>query len=187
MALPQAVNHQAELLTININVEEPVRNPVDGYDIQPLFLDPENGTWVLYARFPPGTKLPKHFHTGTVHFFTTKGTWNYIEYPDQQQVAGSYLYEPGGSIHQFCVPEDASESAEGFMVVSGANVNFDDEGNFQDITDAGAIEQAIIGICQMTNREVPRYISPGAQAVYTGQAKPVVQASASIGDHSSHS
>lgn len=167
MAIPETINHQDRLLSVNINQQDPVQHPIDGYFIQPLFLDPENGTWVLYAKFPPGTLLPRHFHTGTVHFFTTKGTWNYVEYPDDKQVAGSYLYEPGGSIHQFSVPEDAEEDAEGFMVVTGANVNFDDDDNLIDITDAGAIEQAIMGVCQMMQRDAPRYIKPGASAGFS--------------------
>ena len=46
MALPETINHQDYLLTVNIHDEEPVRHPIDGYDIQPLFLDAETGTWV---------------------------------------------------------------------------------------------------------------------------------------------
>ncbi len=176
MALPQIINDQHELLTLNINGEEPVPHPTDGYSLQPLFLDKENGTWVLYARFQPGTKLPRHFHTGTVHFFTTKGQWNYVEYPDQPQIAGSYLYEPGGSVHQFMVPEDSEDGAEGFMVVTGANVNFDDDGNFINIDDANGIEQAILAVCQMTGRPVPRYIRPGGDAVYNGGGEPLAEA-----------
>ncbi len=167
MSLPEVINHQDHLLSININEQEGVQHPTDGYFLQPLFLDAENGTWVLYAKFPPGTLLPRHFHTGTVHFFTTKGTWNYVEYPEDKQTAGSYLYEPGGSIHQFSVPADAKENAEGFMVVSGANVNFDDDDNLIDITDAGSIEQAILAVCQMMGRDAPRYIRPGAAAAFS--------------------
>ncbi len=167
MNFPGNINHQDSLLSLNINDLEPVQHPTEGYFLQPLFLDAENGTWVLYAKFPPGTLLPRHFHTGTVHFFTTKGTWNYVEYPEDKQTAGSYLYEPGGSIHQFMVPEDAEENAEGFMVVSGANVNFDDNDKLIDITDAGAIEQAIAAVCQITGRDTPRYIRPGAAADFT--------------------
>lgn len=172
MALPETINHQDYLLSVNINDEEPVRHPIDGYDIQPLFLDAENGTWVLYAKFPPGTKLPRHFHTGTVHFFTTKGMWHYVEYPKDKQTAGSYLYEPGGSIHQFYVPEDATEWAEGFMVVSGANINFDDANQFVDVTDAGSLIGAIAAVCQAMGREAPRYIQPGANADFTAVPQP---------------
>lgn len=169
MALPEVINHQDRLLTVNINDQEAVTDPIDGVDIKPLFLDPENGTWVLYAKFKPGTTLPKHFHTGTVHFFTTKGMWHYVEYPKDKQTAGSYLYEPGGSIHQFHVPEDEPDGAEGFMVVSGANINFDENDEFRDIMDAGAIEAAILGVCQMMGQDVPKYIKPGAGAVSTGK------------------
>lgn len=166
MALPNVINHQDHLLTVNINDQEAIIDPIDGLEVKPLFLDPENGTWVLYVTFQPGTVLPKHFHTGTVHFFTTKGTWHYVEYPEDKQTAGSYLYEPGGSIHQFCVPEDAEEAAEGFMVVRGANINFEESDNFRDILDAGAIEQLIQGISKMTGKEPPKYIRPGKGAQY---------------------
>ncbi|GAA0477354.1 2,4'-dihydroxyacetophenone dioxygenase family protein [Parasphingorhabdus litoris] len=167
MSLPEVINHQDHLLSVNINEQEAVQHPTDGYFIQPLFLDSENGTWVLYAKFPPGTLLPRHFHTGTVHFFTTKGSWNYVEYPEDKQTAGSYLYEPGGSIHQFSVPKDAKEAAEGFMVVTGANINFDDDDNFIDVSDAGTIEQAVLTVCQMMGRDAPRYIRPGASAAFS--------------------
>lgn len=169
MPLPDTINHQDYLLTLNINDEEGVMHPTDGYTIQPLFLDPENGTWVLYAKFPPGTLLPQHFHTGTVHFFTTKGEWNYVEYPEDKQTAGSYLYEPGGSIHQFMVPEDAKEPAEGFMVVSGANINFTKEGEFVDISDAGSIEQAILGVSAAMGKTPPRYIKPKQAADFSNK------------------
>lgn len=162
MSLPAAVLTQDRLRTVNIHAQPSVREPVAGYQIHPLFLDQENGVWVLYAKFPPGTLLPRHFHTGTVHFFTTKGTWHYVEHPEDPQTAGSYLYEPAGSVHQFCVPEDAQEDAEGFMVVSGANINFDDRDQMVDTTDAGSLITAIQAVCAASGQAVPRYITPAA-------------------------
>ena len=106
-----------------------VKDALPGVDICPLFLDSENGTWVIRALFQPGLTLPKHFHTGTVHFYTMAGSWHYLEYPDQPQTAGSYLYEPGGSVHTFATDPDG-EGADGFMVIQGCNVNFDEDGNF---------------------------------------------------------
>ena len=161
MALPTTITHQARLLTVNINQEPGITSEVlPGLHSHPLFLDPENGTWVLYVKFDPGTILPTHFHTGTVHFYTTAGTWHYLEYPEDKQVAGSYLYEPGGSIHTFCVPADATERAEGFMVVSGANINFGADGEFINIMDAGWIEDLLVASCKAQGRKVPRYIKP---------------------------
>lgn len=158
---------QDRLLTVNTRQTEIVENVLPGVHLHPLFLDPDNGIWVLYARFDPGVELPRHFHTGTVHFYTTAGAWQYVEYPGDVQTAGSYLYEPGGSAHAFMVPADAPGPAEGFMVVSGANVNFDADGNFLNVQDAGWIEQAILAACAAAGRPVPRYIRPGAGAGFS--------------------
>lgn len=159
MTTPTSITHQDELLTVNIHDMSYLPGAAPGSEIIPLFLDRENGIWVLYGKFGPGTKLPKHFHTGTVHFFTTKGQWNYLEYPQNPQTAGSYLYEPGGSIHTFSVPDDAREPAEGFMVVYGANVNFEGD-KFIGIRDAGAIEDGILKYVKDKNIPIPGYISP---------------------------
>jgi len=165
--IPDTIKHQDALLTLNTREETLIENVLPGVNIYPLFLDAENGTWVLRATFAPGTTLPKHFHTGTVHFYTLAGSWNYVEYPDQPQTAGSYLYEPGGSIHTFEVPADG-EGADGFMVVQGANINFDEDGNFINIMDAGWIEQIVIAAAQAQGIK-PRYFKPGADATLNDQ------------------
>ncbi len=166
MPLPNVVTHQDRLLSVNINESREFPGSEPGSTIIPLFLDRENGVWVLYGKFDPGTTLPPHFHTGTVHFFTTKGQWNYVEYPEDSQTAGSYLYEPGGSVHTFSVPADAKEPAEGFMVVYGANVIFS-EGEFQSVRDAGAIEEGILAAARKAGVPVPRYIRPKGGAEFS--------------------
>lgn len=169
MALPQAIMHQDRLLTVNIHKEPGIDfgHMIPGMKLWPLFLDPDNGTWVLYAKYGPGTKLLQHFHTGQVHFFTTKGTWGYSEYPDDLQTPGSYLYEPPGSVHTFEIPEDAPEAVEGFMVVSGVNVNFDEDGNYVDTSHAGSMEQIILDCAKKQGIDMPRYIRPSGKAAYT--------------------
>ena len=161
MSLPEAIS-QDFLLTLNTTELEPLEDAVPGVpgvDVYPLFLDVENGTWVLRARFKPGVTLPTHFHTGTVHFYTLSGCWHYLEHPEDKQTAGSYLYEPGGSVHTFHCPAD-SEGAEGFMVVTGTNVNFDAEGNYINCMDAGWIEQSLVAIAKERGIKPPRYIKP---------------------------
>lgn len=165
MALPEIIKHQDFLLTLDTNKEPVVVEALPGVDVWPLFLDPENGVWVLRARFKPGTTLPKHFHTGVVHFYTLSGMWHYLEYPDQPQTAGCYLYEPGGSIHTFHCPEE-SGGTDGFMVVEGANINFDAEGNFVNIMDAGWIEEMVLAAAKAQGIQ-PRYIKPGGEAGYS--------------------
>ena len=166
MGLPEIITEQASLLTVDTNTAPVVVDTLPGVDVWPLFLDAEKGVWVLRAKFKPGLTLPKHFHTGEVHFYTTAGKWYYLEHQDRPQTAGSYLYEPGGSIHTFHCPAD-SEGAEGFMVVFGANVNFDDDGNLINIMDAGWIEQTILAVAKAQGIK-PQYIKAGSSAQYTG-------------------
>lgn len=166
MSLPESITKQDCLLTVNINDSIELPGSAPGSTITPLFLDREAGIWVLYGRFAPGTVLPTHFHTGVVHFFTTKGQWNYLEYPEDLQTEGSYLYEPGGSVHTFSVPKDAPGPAEGFMVVFGANINFVD-GEFLSIRDAGAIEDSIIEAAKKAGVPLPRYIRPTGGSNFT--------------------
>ena len=166
MSLPYSLNDQEQLLTVNIHDSEPLPGAAPGYRLIPLFLDRENGIWVLYGIFDPGVTLPPHFHTGTVHFFTTKGQWNYVEYPDDPQTAGSYLYEPGGSVHTFYVSENAKEPAEGFMVVHGANINFVDD-EYRNIMDAGSIEDGLLKLAQLSGMKPPRYIRPRGGAEFS--------------------
>lgn len=159
MKIPGATPHQDQVRLLTVNIHDANIPSIDGVSLTPLFLDRENGVWVLYGKFAPGTVLPTHFHTGTVHFYTTKGRWNYKEYPDDPQTAGSYLYEPAGSVHTFVVPSDATEDAEGFMVVSGANVNFVD-GQYADIQDAGWFEEMFLAF-EKTSGVPFNFILPG--------------------------
>ena len=149
-------HHQDYLLTINRHKTGEVTNALPGVHVTPCFLDSEHGIWVIYARFDPGTVLPKHFHTGTVHFYTTAGSWHYVEYPDDVQTEGSYLFEPAGSIHTL----RTDEGAEGFIMVNGANVNFNPDDTFMNIMDAGWIEMVLGEVAKAGGTSVPRYIRP---------------------------
>ena len=52
MARPMPILDQDELLTLNSN-DQPVFHDaiMPGVNVQPLFLDPANGIWGLYALF----------------------------------------------------------------------------------------------------------------------------------------
>ncbi|MCY1294242.1 hypothetical protein D9M70_435280 [compost metagenome] len=142
MALPSTFTHQDTLLSVNTN-EHPFLKSLAGHpgiDVFPLFIDPYNGVWMMRARFKPGVTLPLHFHTGSVHLYTMSGCWYYTEYPDQKQTAGCYLFEPGGSIHQFNTPADNTEDTDFIFMVTGANVNFLPEGDYAGMLDAGALK-----------------------------------------------
>jgi len=168
MTLPTTINRQDRLLCIHTGTEEPIdiSAVLPGLRVWPLFLDSEKGVWVLKVEFQPGTRLPMHFHTGTVHFYQLSGHWFYDEHDQDVLVEGSYLYEPGGSIHTFTVPDDAEEPAIGFMVVEGANINFTPEGEFINVMDAGWIE-TVINTCAKANGQKARYIKPSGKAGFS--------------------
>ena len=89
------------MLTVNIDEIPMLKDAAGpGIHIQTLRLDPERGELVILATMAPGVELPIHYHTGTAEVYTLSGRWEYREYPDQPQTAGSYLYEPaGGDAH----------------------------------------------------------------------------------------
>lgn len=138
--LPIVALPQSELLTVNAE-EMPwlADSLAQGIRIKPLRLDLEAGVWVILAAFAPGSSVPLHYHTGEAEVFTTAGRWHYAEYPDQMQTAGSYLYEPGGSVHTLIVPADNTEETVMHIRVGGANVNFNEDGTFHSILDTSAL------------------------------------------------
>ena len=142
--LPLAGLPQDRLLTVNIDQIPLIKDIlVPGIHIQPLRLDPERGEWVILATLAPGCELPIHYHTGPAQVWTIQGRWLYREYPDQPQTAGSYLYEPGGSVHTFYCPEDNTEDTVALAWIEGAQVSFNDDGTFHSLNDAVLIQHLV--------------------------------------------
>ena len=96
--------------------------------------------WVIRVRFSAGLTIQRHRHTGEVFAFTIKGSWNYLEYPEVN-TAGSYLFEPAGSIHTLHVPASNSEVTDVWFAIRGANLNLDEAGNVESVLDAGTVLQ----------------------------------------------
>jgi len=114
----------------------------------------------------PGCELPVHYHTGTAEVYTFQGRWEYREYSAQPQVAGSYLYEPGGSVHTFFCPEDNTEETIVLLWMEGAQINFDEDGKLVSINDATAIQYITEKLSAEQNTgPVPYIYAGGAAAV----------------------
>ena len=143
--LPLTGLPQDRLLTVNIEQIPLLKDilGVPGIHIQPLRLDPERGEWVFLATLAPGCELPIHYHTGAAQVWTIQGRWLYREYPDQPQTAGSYLYEPGGSVHTFYCPADNTEDTIALAWIEGAQVSFNDDGTFHSLNDAILIQHLV--------------------------------------------
>ncbi|MGH3633909.1 2,4'-dihydroxyacetophenone dioxygenase family protein [Mycobacterium sp.] len=161
--LPLVALTQRELLTVDEKDIPLVRNAFgDGVHFKPLRLDIENGEWVVLATFAPGSRIPLHYHTGAVDAWTISGCWRYREYADQPQTAGSYLYEPASSVHTLECPESNTEDTVVLFRVSGANVNFTDEGQFHSVLDAALICQLTGAMAEEQKLGPVTYIAGGA-------------------------
>jgi hypothetical protein len=74
-----------------------------------------------------------------VHAFTQSGSWNYLESPEAVNVAGSYLFEPAGSVHTLHVPATNTEPTDVWFTIHGANLNLDGDGKVEIVIDAHLI------------------------------------------------
>ncbi|MER5185548.1 2,4'-dihydroxyacetophenone dioxygenase family protein [Streptomyces sp. NPDC001514] len=164
--LPLVSLPQGELLTVNIDQIPLFKDLVaPGIHIQTLRLDPERGEWVFLSTLAPGVELPIHYHTGTAQVWTIQGRWLYREYPDQPQTAGSYLYEPGGSVHTFYTPEDNTEDTVALAWIEGAQVSFNEDGTFHSVMDAVTLQHLTETAAAAQGTGPVGYIHGGAAGV----------------------
>ena len=112
------------------------------------------GTYVVRTRFAPGTTIQRHHHTGEIYAFTTSGSWYYLEYPDDINVAGAYLYEPAGSVHTLHVPAGNTEDTEIDFVMNGANLNLNDDDTIDSILDAKVMLDVYTQMCDAMGVDV---------------------------------
>jgi quercetin dioxygenase-like cupin family protein len=129
----------------------------EGVDFQLLQVDLDAGLWVIRALFKPGVTIQRHKHTGEVFAFTIKGSWKYLEYPEVN-TAGSYLYEPAGSIHTLHVPVTNTEVTDVWFAIRGANLNLDAEGKVESVLDAAAVLEVYVGLCEASGHGRPNVI-----------------------------
>ena len=103
----------------------------DGSLLKVLQIKEREGLWVIRNRFMAGYQVQTHKHTGPVYAFTTSGAWKYKE-SDFVNTAGSFLYEPAGSVHTLeCIEDDT----RAWFHMYGANLNLREDGTVESITD----------------------------------------------------
>jgi quercetin dioxygenase-like cupin family protein len=111
----------------------------DGSKLQLLRVDLATGVWIVRSIFKPGYTVQTHRHTGHVDAFTRSGSWHYLESPEAVNTAGSYLYEPAGSVHTLHVPASNTEDTDVVFTIYGANLNLDADGRVETVVDAHSI------------------------------------------------
>ena len=127
--------------------ELPFVDFAEGVKVQLLQVDIPVGLWVVRTRFAPGTTIMTHKHTGPVYAFTLAGQWKYVEYPEVN-TAGSYLYEPAGSIHTLTVPPDTVGETDVWFAIYGANLNLDANGKVESVADGFITLEFYLSACK---------------------------------------
>lgn len=119
----------------------------DGVELQVLQVDLAQGVWIIRNRFAPGVTVQRHKHTGAVYAFTESGCWYYLESPEAQNRAGSYLFEPAGSTHTLHVPDDVDETTSVSFVIYGANLNLAADDSVELVIDAQLVVDMYRAVC----------------------------------------
>ena len=96
------------------------------------------GLFIVRTRFEPGVVVQTHKHTGAVYAYTSSGSWHYLE-SEYVNRAGSFLYEPAGSIHTLVVPASNTEVTDVWFQIYGANLNLAEDGSVESVTDAASV------------------------------------------------
>ena len=119
-----------------------------------LQVNEREGLWIIENIFQDGFEVQTHRHTGPVWGYTVSGAWKYKEY-DYVNRAGSFLYEPAGSIHTLTCIEDNTQV---WFHMYGCNLNLDDDGNITSVSDGAGTLQAYLAMCEAQGLGVPNVI-----------------------------
>jgi 2,4'-dihydroxyacetophenone dioxygenase len=92
-----------------------------------LQIDADAQMSVTHGLLPAGLAVGTHRHQGPVQMWTMSGAWVYREHEFVNR-AGSYLYEPVGSVHTLYVPDDGEPFSEVLSIVYGDVEYLDDDG-----------------------------------------------------------
>jgi 2,4'-dihydroxyacetophenone dioxygenase len=115
-----------------------------GNKLKVLQVKAREGLWIVENVFQAGFQAPKHRHTGPVWGYTKSGAWKYAE-SEFVNRAGSFLYEPAGSVHTLQVLEDDTQV---LFHMYGANLNLDAQGNVESVTDGSSSLTAYLAMCE---------------------------------------
>lgn len=133
----------------------------DGSALQLLHVDLNAGLWISKVRMRSGYRVVKHFHTGSVFAVTLQGRWYYAESPEAMNAPGSYLFEPAGSVHTLCVPEDQEGDTVVWFAVNGANINLDADGKVVSVVDARFAHDGYTAWCKALGHDTSKLVVIG--------------------------
>ena len=129
-----------------------------GVELKVMMVREDEGLWIVRNRFAPGVVIQTHRHTGPVYAQTLSGSWKYVEYPEVNR-AGSFLFEPAGSVHTLTVPADNNEPTDVWFQIHGVNLNLDADGNVESITDGPGVLAAYYALCEAQGLPRPNVVT----------------------------
>lgn len=125
-----------------------------GNRLRVLQVREKEGLWIVENIFQKGFEVQRHRHTGPVWGYTVSGGWKYKEY-DYVNRAGSFLYEPAGSVHTLqCIEDDTRV----WFHMYGANLNLDDAGDVESVTDGAGSLAGYLAMCESQGLGRPNVI-----------------------------
>lgn len=116
---------------------------------------PDDALWIIENVFQAGYEVQRHRHTGPVYGYTTSGAWKYAEY-DYVNRAGSFLYEPAGSVHTLQVLEDDTHV---WFQIYGANLNLDEAGDVESVSDGPSTLAVYRTLCEQAGLPSPAVLT----------------------------
>jgi 2,4'-dihydroxyacetophenone dioxygenase len=96
----------------------------NGVWFQPCWFNLTSGGFSVVLKGLPGAMVGTHYHIGTVHGYTLRGHWRYLEH-DWIAKPGTYIYEPAGEAHTLVITEDSPEPMAAVFVVGGGLIYLD--------------------------------------------------------------
>jgi quercetin dioxygenase-like cupin family protein len=140
---------------IHIGVDDlPFVDIGGGNKLKVLQVDERQGLWIVENIFQSGFAVQTHKHTGPVYGYTTSGAWKYAEY-DYVNRAGSFLFEPAGSVHTLTCVEDDTRV---WFQMYGANLNLDEDGNIASVADGAGTLAAYYALCEAQGLPRPNVV-----------------------------
>ena len=127
----------------------------DGSMLKVIQVKESEGLWIVENVFQAGYEVPRHKHTGPVYAYTTSGAWKYKEY-DYVNRAGSFLYEPAGSVHTLQAIEDDTHV---WFQIYGSNLNLDAEGNIESVFDGPGTLEGYLLLCEAAGLPRPNVLT----------------------------
>ena len=115
-----------------------------GNKLKVLQVNEREGLWIVQNIFQSGFEVQTHRHTGPVWGYTVSGGWKYKEY-DYVNRAGSFLFEPAGSVHTLMCIEDNTHVR---FQIYGANMDVAPDGTVTSVVDGRDTLAAYYALCE---------------------------------------